>query len=196
LAMNSLAYLYSVIPPFPISNWHSPKTELRNTTYLQETPIWNKLYNATGGRDRFVDELIKIAKHASSLRPATLWLGSGTTQRDRKACWGAGRRHDLCLAQGAPKLLNRIIIPYYSVGMKCAVRFLNAIANYCPHLPVPRVHGYSIDPGNATLCYYFKDWIEGRTLRHFSQGVTSPARLVRRMSYALGSSCVYLNEVI
>ena len=58
---------------------------------------------------------------------------------------------------------------YYSVGMRHAVRSLEAIAAYCPNLPVPRVYGYSIDKENATFCYYFMDWIEGKTLLRDTQ---------------------------
>jgi len=139
----------------------------KSDPFVQKSNIWNQIYNATGGREQFLSELSNIKKHASSLRsgnPACRVMeftpgGNGVVGR---LCF----EDDVCWA-------TKISIQsesYYSHGMKQAVRSLKAIESHCPHLPVPRVFGDHIDQENATLCYYFMDWIEGTTLTHnFSQ---------------------------
>jgi len=168
--MNSLAYFILSLHLFQlvIGTLQNNRTA---QYYLQETPIWNKLYNATGGCDRFVDELIKFAKQASSLRPGNPVAGFWNYTAGYNGM--VGRLVSIMIFAGRPKLPYRIINQYYSVGIKYVVRFLNAIAMYCPHLPVPRIHRYSIDRDNATLCYYFMDWIEGRPFRHNFPQITT-----------------------
>jgi len=117
----------------------------------------------TGGRDQFIDELIKIGEHTSSLRdgnPVAVF-------RNYTAAYNGMVGHlcfddDLCWAAKVSLQDNG----YHSIGMKHAVQSLNAIATYCPEIPSPRIHGYSINQENASLCYYFMDWIEGKTLKH------------------------------
>jgi|SRR5277367_976474 len=138
--------------------------------YSQGTEIWERLYNATGGRDLFDDELTKIEVHASSLRagnPAARFRNytAGYNGMVGHLCFD----DDLCWAAKVTLQDSG----YHSIGMKYAVQSLNTIATYCPDIPVPRIHGYSIDQDNATLCYYFMDWIEGETLKHnFSKVMT------------------------
>jgi len=127
---------------------------------LDETSIWNEIGN-TISNDQFVEEMTKIATHASSLRDGT---PSGRFLNYTAGCNGiVGRlcfEDDVCWATKISLQQNN----YYRIGMRHAVRSLVAIAAYCPTLPAPRVHGYSIDNENATFCYYFMDWMEGRTL--------------------------------
>jgi hypothetical protein len=108
-----------------------------------------------------VEEMTKIATHASSLRDGTpsgyfVNYTAGANGIVGRLCF----EDDMCWATKISLQRDN----YYTIGMRHAVRSLVAIAAYCPTLPAPRVHGYSIDNENATFCYYFMDWMEGRTL--------------------------------
>jgi hypothetical protein len=50
-----------------------------------------------------------------------------------------------------------------TTGMDLAIRSMQAIEEYCPDIPHPKLHGTSLG-SNSTLCYYFMDWIEGKVL--------------------------------
>src|SRR5271155_1509943 len=126
---------------------------ISNDTSDHYYPIWDEIRNATSDA-QFVDELTRIAKHASSLRdgnPSGHFVNytAGYNGILGRFCF----EDDMCWAAKISLQHNR----YYRIGMRHAVRTLMAIATYCPALPVPRVHGYSIDSENATFCYYFMD---------------------------------------
>jgi hypothetical protein len=130
--------------------------------YLQPTHIWDEISNVTTDAE-FVEEMTKIASHASSLRDGNPYgyfvnYTAGYNGFVGRLCF----EDDLCWATK----ISLQHTPYYTTGMKHAVRSLEAITSFCPNVPVPRVHGHSIDVENATFCYYFMDWIEGRTLIH------------------------------
>ena len=49
-------------------------------------------------------------------------------------------------------------------GVEQGIRSLNAIKEFCPEIPVPRVQGVIRSVGNTTLSYYFTDWVEGHRI--------------------------------
>lgn len=130
-----------------------------NVSQPQST-IWDQISNQLT-TNQFVNEMTKIANHASSLREGHPY-GSfvnytagfngivGHLCFEDEVCW-------------ATKLTLRSS-DYHTSGMRYAIKSLKAIEVYCPTLPVPRVYGYSID-NNTTFCYYFMDWMEGRSLK-------------------------------
>jgi hypothetical protein len=125
-----------------------------------ETSIWAEIGN-TISDDQFVEEMTKIATHASSLRDGTpsghfVNYTAGFNGIVGRLCF----EDDMCWATK----ISLQHVNYYRIGMRHAVRSLMAIAAYCPTLRAPRVHGYSNENENATFCYYFMDWMEGRTL--------------------------------
>ena len=132
-----------------------------SSEYLKVNPFWHQVIISDTDPE-FIEETTKVANHASSLRDGNLSSSfnvnyvAGYNGLIGKLCFEDG----LCWA--AKFSMQKY--PYNRLGMKHAIRSLEAIASFCPNLRVPRVYGHSNDQVTATFIYYFMDWIEGGLL--------------------------------
>jgi hypothetical protein len=132
---------------------------------IESTERWWALL---GGKEIFEAEMEKISAHATSLRNGQL------SKFERYVFLGQlkGFVGQLCFEDGicwATKLIGNAT-KFRGEEIDCAIRAMEAMTTYCPEVPIPRYHGRSGCEENDTFCYYFMDWISGKTLSEVSKG--------------------------
>jgi len=147
----------------PTASTHSVKFD-NSSAHIKSTERW---WTLLGGKEIFEAEMEKISAHATSLR------NGQRSKFERYVFLGQlkGFVGQLCFEDGicwATKLIGKAMSRGEEIDY--AIRAMEAITTYCPEVPIPRYHGRSGCEESDTLCYYFMDWISGKTLLEVGKG--------------------------
>jgi hypothetical protein len=74
----------------------------------------------------------------------------------------------------AVKMSTRVNDVHETQALYQGVSASRAIAQYCPSIPIPHVHGALNYSKSGRLLYYFMDWIDGIQLRNSSARMVNP----------------------
>jgi hypothetical protein len=145
-----------------------------------------------GGEEQFRLEMVKVLEHASTLRGG---LNCHFQRfKDARNNFVVGR---LLFEDGIAWCAK--IAPVgakwkYIEGMQHAVKSLEAIEEYCPQIPAPRVHGFTLWKPEARLDYYFTDWINGSSIAAQIGIVEVPTAPI--VENGLNTSCFEANYTV
>src|SRR5271170_6949898 len=147
---------------------HSSSVKFENSSEpIKNTERWWALL---GGEEIFEAEMEKISGHASFLR-------NGQPSRFEEYVFlGQAKSFvgQLCFEDGvcwATKVIGKAG-SFRDQEIGSAIRAMEAIGTYCPELRTPRYHGRSRCEESDNFCYYFMDWISGKTLLDDFEGNT------------------------
>lgn len=126
-----------------------------------EEPLpYDVALNITGGKSQLDQEIRKVRAYASTLNNDTPNYADFLSE---------GGLHGFVLrlrfddnTTWAEKIAQNL--SWQNNDMRDAIRSLKLLERYCPHVPVPRVHGELGSLANRYLIYFLTDWIDGMTL--------------------------------